>query len=252
MKKFLIIFIALFLVFGFLTKAETASQHDVLINEIAWMGSTNSATDEWLELFNSTSSPVDISGWVLKTADNKLKINLKGAIPAKGFYLLERTNDDSVPGISADLIYKGDLSNSGQYLLLYDNLGNIIDEVNYATKWPAGDNKTKQTMERVDLASWQTSQSPNGTPKAKNSPGAIITPQLKTPVKKMVKELPKQKKSDSNINVAGTTAAVSYPVTLPQETPKKDGSGLTPLNLFLTILGIILVGGGITVWKYLK
>ncbi len=175
MKKVLILlFILLFIPFF----TFGASNSDVVINEIAWMGSTNSANNEWMELFNNTNNIIDLSGWVLKSVDDpsissgqaKLKINLKGVITAKGFYLLERTDDTSVPQITADLIYKGALSNVGQDLKLYDNLNNLIDEVNFPAKWPAGNNTTKQTMERADFTLWQTSKDPNGTPKAQNSP----------------------------------------------------------------------------------
>jgi len=36
---------------------------DVVINELMWMGSTKGASDEWIELRNTTDSSIDISGW---------------------------------------------------------------------------------------------------------------------------------------------------------------------------------------------
>ena len=187
MKKVLL-FLAVFIPLAAFATADAATQNDVLINEIAWMGTANSANDEWIELFNNTDSPIDLSGWILRSADDpsvdsgqvKLKINLKGQIPVKGFYLLERTDDSSVPGITTDLIYKGALTNGGMDLKLYDNLGNPIDQVNYLSGWPAGDNKTKQTMERINGV-WQTSKNPNGTPKTENSTGVISNPQAPPP-----------------------------------------------------------------------
>lgn len=92
------------------------------------------------------------------------------------FFLLERTDDDTVPEIAASQFYTGALKNSGEDLKLYDNSGNLIDEVNCSSGWFAGDNKTKQTMERINPLTlgnspknWQTSQNPGGTPKAENS-----------------------------------------------------------------------------------
>lgn len=167
MKKVFIIFI---LIFAFCTNFTLASQYDMLINEIAWMGTNNSANDEWMELLNTTDNIIDLSGWVLKSSDEKLKINLLGAIPARGFYLLERTDESSAPNIAADLIYKGALSNSGMDLKLYDGFGNLIDQANYLSGWQAGDNKTKQTMERAGLI-WQTSKNALGTPREENSRG---------------------------------------------------------------------------------
>lgn len=169
--------------------AASSGVSSVIINEIAWMGTTISANDEWLELFNDTISPITLDGWILKSADEKLKINLKGLIPSKGFYLLERTDDTTVPDITADLIYKGALNNTGEDLKLYDSLNNLIDGVACPAKWIAGDNATKQTMEafqqaQSDNREWQTSENPGGTPKAQNSSGIIIannpTPTVKS------------------------------------------------------------------------
>jgi len=181
MKKslvFLIIFIfSIFCVFIPITRATNYS--DVVVNEVAWMGTTNSANDEWMEIYNNTANQIDLSGWSIQSSDEKLKIKLKGVISANGFYLMERTDDTSVPNITADLIYTGALSNSGMDLRLYDNLNNLIDEVNNAGEWIAGDNSTKQTMEK-NPAGWQTSEAPGGSPKAQNSAGADIATSIKT------------------------------------------------------------------------
>lgn len=142
---------------------------DVVINEIAWMGTEISYNDEWIELRNKIDSSISLEGWVLKATDGTPEINLTGTILAQGFYLLERTDDNSVPNITADQVYTGALNNNGENLNLYDNLGNLIDAANYQDGWPAGDNSTKQTMERKGVNNWQTSQNPAGTPKAENS-----------------------------------------------------------------------------------
>jgi hypothetical protein len=148
----------------------------LIINEIAWAGTAASYSNEWIELYNGGDRDINLNGWILKSADKTPKISLSGIMPAKGFYLLERTDDETVPGIKADLIYKGALNNKGEDLTLYDNSGNLIDEVNCSSGWFAGDNKTKQTMERIspfasgnNSQNWKTSQSSGGTPKAINS-----------------------------------------------------------------------------------
>lgn len=152
--------------------ALAASNGAVVINEIAWMGTTVSANDEWVELYNPTGQTVNLDSWVLKTADNKLNIKLSGNIGPGSFYLLERTDDESAPSMVADLIYNGALANDGERLQLYDATGVLVDEVNPALNevngWLAGNNTTKQTMERVG-AGWQDSQNPGGTPKAPNT-----------------------------------------------------------------------------------
>ena len=139
----------------------------VVINEIAWMGTDISFNDEWIELYNITDDAINLNGWTLKAEDGMPEIALTGAISGKGFYLLERTDDESVPGISADLIYKGSLGNNGEKLRLFDNFGNLVDEVDCADGWPAGDNEAKLTMEKTNIG-WQASRESGGTPKALN------------------------------------------------------------------------------------
>ncbi len=162
----------------------SGTANEVVINEIAWMGTSVSANDEWLELKNNTDQEIDLTGWALKAADGTPEIALSGTIPAQGYFLLERTDDSSVPDIAADLIYTGALSNGGENLELRDAQGNLVDSVNCSDSWFAGNNTTKQTMERKnpqvagnDSANWQTSQEPGGTPKARNSSGEEVLPE---------------------------------------------------------------------------
>jgi hypothetical protein len=84
---------------------------NVAINEIAWMGRLADANDEWIELHNNTGAPINLSGWTLIAADGTPNITLTGTIPAGGYFILERTDDNSVPGVAADLIYTGALGN---------------------------------------------------------------------------------------------------------------------------------------------
>jgi len=174
-----------------------SSQFDVFINEIAWMGTQNSANDEWLELKNNTAYAINLSGWILQSADEKLKINLSGIILPNNFYLLERTDDNSAPNIKADQIYSGALSNTGDDLWLYDANNSLIDEANFTEKWQDGDNATKQTMERTDKDNWQTSTAAGGTPKFDNS-------EIRIP------------KSETNLNSQNSNIQNATPVIYPR------------------------------------
>lgn len=146
-----------------------AQAADIEINEIAWMGTTGSFNDEWIELRNTTGASISLAGWTLNAADGTPSINLSGSIPANGFFLLERTDDSSVPGIAADLIYSGALENGGETLELRDSGGALVDSV---SGWSAGDNSTKATMERTS-SGWQTATASYdvgfGTPNASNT-----------------------------------------------------------------------------------
>lgn len=151
------------------------SSNDVVINEIAWMGTDVSATDEWIELYNNTSGEIDLTGWTLKAIDGTPEITLSGKIVAHGYFLLERTNDSSVPDTAADQIYAGGLSNTGENLELRDAENNLINLIDCLEGWLTGDNDTKQTMEKTD-SQWQTSLDVGGTPKSQNSCGEEILP----------------------------------------------------------------------------
>ena len=170
--------VAVFLSLFFIASAtQAANPLDVVINEIAWMGTVNLANDEWIELYNNAESPISLDGWQLVAQDGTPKINLSGTIPANGFYLLERTDDTTVPNILSDQIYTGALGNSGENLKLYDSSNNVIDGVDCSAGWLAGLGKPEyKTMERInplvsgsDSSNWQTSQNPGGTPKTENS-----------------------------------------------------------------------------------
>lgn len=168
--KIVLLIITIFAIFLPLL-CSSAQPLDIIINEIAWMGTSVSYNDEWVELYNQADSDINLSGWKLIAKDGIPEIMLNGEINAKSFFLLERTDDNSVANITADQVYTGALSNQGEFLQLIDNQANIIDEIDCPGNWPAGDNQTKQTMERTG-SNWQTSQSPEGTPRAPNSKGA--------------------------------------------------------------------------------
>ncbi len=163
-----------------------AQQRDVVLHEIAWMGTTASANDEWIELFNNTSAAIDLTGWTLVAADGTPSIAIPSGtplIPAGGHYLLERTDDGSVPGVAADHIYTGALGNAGEILELRDGLGVLQDSVN---AWYAGNNTTKATMDRVAplqpgtaASSWSNGPV-DGTPTSSGSDGAACDPPLHT------------------------------------------------------------------------
>jgi hypothetical protein len=159
-------------------KSFAAASKSVVISEIAWMGTTFSASDEWIELYNNTSSSISINGWVIEAQDGAPRILLSGSIPANGYFLLERTDDSTIQSITADQVYsESNFENAGEILFLKDNFNNIIDQVD---SWYAGNNTSKATMERIDTiadgtlsASWanstRTYEGGYGTPQSSSS-----------------------------------------------------------------------------------
>jgi hypothetical protein len=120
----------------------------LLISEIAWAGTLASSSDEWIELYNPGETEIDLAGWQLSD-DGDLSIVLAGMIAAQNYYLLERTNDQTIIDIPADLIYSGSLSNSGEHLSLIAPDGTLIDSANHqGGAWPAGNSESRASMER--------------------------------------------------------------------------------------------------------
>ena len=121
----------------------------IVINEIAWMGTKAQANDEWIELYNKTNSDIDLSGWTLESKNKQPNIMLAGVIPARGYFLLERTASTTTDQLE-NMVYTGALNNAGPDANLYLKNGTTtIDFIAYGSNWFAGDNNEKRTMERV-------------------------------------------------------------------------------------------------------
>lgn len=131
----------------------------VILNEIAWMGSGGDYRDEWIEIRNISDAPMDVSFWKIKDRnDISFEFPRGEIIPSGAVRVIKREGG-----------FGGSLKNSGEHVRLFNALCELEDEAGGA-QWEAGDNMTKQTMER-DLSGfgWHTSASPGGTPGDENS-----------------------------------------------------------------------------------
>ncbi len=192
-------------------KEEQQPSEEVVINEIAWMGTKASTKDEWIELYNTTNEDIDISGWSIYGAKTGKCLNFDSAdgfsttiIKANDYLLYANYQDDvkDFQGNSLVDIWDATISlnnSSPDKIILYDSSncqGKVIDIINQEGNkhWFSGDNKTKQTMERIspkelgsNSANWANNNliirqgfdandnQINGTPKAKNSVSASPT-----------------------------------------------------------------------------
>jgi len=133
--------------------------HSVVINEAAWAGTQADANDEWIELWNPGGADIDLSGWIL-TDGGDVSITLAGSISPGAFFILERGGEDTLSDISANQLYTGGLSNSGEELMLIDPAGGVVDIAGArGQRWPAGTaSPVYASMERasVDPPGWGT------------------------------------------------------------------------------------------------
>ena len=63
--------------------SQTPSHQSVVINEVAWMGTANSANDEWIELKNISAGELDISGWQVVDMAEQIKVRLDGGLAGR-------------------------------------------------------------------------------------------------------------------------------------------------------------------------
>jgi hypothetical protein len=155
MKRFFVSLCLLALVFYPTTTlniplAHAASPGSIVINEIAWMGSADSTSDEWIELYNTTGSLVDLTNWTIDDDNGSAIYTISsGTIPANGYFLIEDSEEST--SVNADAVIAISLGNTGDSLVLKDEIDQAIDTVNsIGGVWFSGDNTNKLTMERID------------------------------------------------------------------------------------------------------
>ena len=155
-----------------------STTREIIFNEIAWMGSPSSSTAEWMEIKNISAAAVSLSGWELLDTLGKIKISFTdsdGTLAPGGLLLLSRGTTTLAGATGATKTYSGDLVNAGDTLALIDPQCDVSDYLDASGLWPAGNNTTKQTLERdADGIGWHTSAQPGGTPGAENSGGPAV------------------------------------------------------------------------------
>ena len=189
---------------------------NVIINEIM-VGQKGAANNEYIELYNPTSSSISMSGWRLsrKTSGGN-EYNLltsfanNSIIQPYSYYLIVHST-----GYTGELFFDAKYSTAqaianDNTIILYSDAGKtIVDQAGYGT---APDNG--RSLERKDDGSWQTSQNIGGTPQAANS---VNTTPLNPPL------------------LGGTEAGAGNPPNPPLE-GRQDGTAstteenTTPLN----------------------
>ncbi len=135
MKKLITVSLFIILLVGMNTAGLfAASKGEVVINEVGWAGTLASSSDEWIELYNSSSSAIDLTGWEI-TGSGLDVDGLSGSISANEYYLIEN-DEDVVSDVDGDNLDSSiSLSNSGETLILRDDSDNEIDQVDCSAGW---------------------------------------------------------------------------------------------------------------------
>ncbi len=131
-------------------EVKAAAPGAVVINEVAWAGSADSANDEWIELYNTTGAAVDLSGWKLRDDGADAFTFPAGATISANSYTLIEDSENAVSNVTAGFMYNMSLANTGDSLQLVDSSAAVIDTVNGSGGvWYAGSSSGFSTMERV-------------------------------------------------------------------------------------------------------
>jgi hypothetical protein len=121
--------------YSYVVTVSTAAAGQVVINELVssnQIGATDAsgAHEDWIELFNTTGSPLNLSGlYVTDDPSNHLKCALPTfIIPAYGFAVIWADEDAGDPG---EIHANFKLSAGGEYVLLCNANGTVLDSIAY-------------------------------------------------------------------------------------------------------------------------
>jgi Lamin Tail Domain len=152
----------------------------VVINEL--MYEPEPPEQEWLELYNTSDGAVDLSNFKIATHGGSVKIKTGSLLAPHDFAVLCKDSSVSRHHYSVkNLVIQSvpSMSNGGDAVALYDNLGNLLDTMNYS---PSYGGNTGRSLERVDYlagndsTNWEESMDTTGaTPGIQNSVAILPT-----------------------------------------------------------------------------
>jgi len=132
-----------------------------------WTGSDSSSADEWIELYNRSTAPVDLSGWTITRGDGEdeevMILISSTVIPPGAVFLIANYDADDPRSRLAwepDLVDAAvSLPNSRLRLRLYDGdpaSGQLVDEADDGSGAPfagsGGDSKSSMVRVSTDMA----------------------------------------------------------------------------------------------------
>jgi hypothetical protein len=157
------------------TIAPGTPPRSVVINEIMYAPSTGEP--EWVELYNRTTSPINLKQWKFSDAATTVTItNSEFEILPNSFIVLAR--DSSILNfynVGSEIIVFNlpALNNTGDAVVIRDSLGVIIDSLSYLSSW--GGSTGGRSLERISAEEISTDPSNWGTSNSvfKATPGLI-------------------------------------------------------------------------------
>jgi hypothetical protein len=166
-----------------------ASSSTLLISEVLYDPLGTEPNEEWIEIFNSTASPIELTGWTINDNLSTDIISPTVTIPAGGCLVIAASSEDfytNYPDFTGDIVFIADgrigngLGNTGDRLILKDGEGTAVDQMSYGTDATAFDpacpdveegHSLERSPPNVDTDTaddWSDQESPN--------PGEVTAP----------------------------------------------------------------------------
>lgn len=151
---------------GTVTVVNTSSFDSLVINEI--MYAPTPSTNEWFEIYNKTSNPVNLANWKWKDATATVNTITTQAItiPANGFAVIcqdsaaVKSAYPNNPGIYIQTGWSS-LNNTGDNIVLFNSAGTVIDSITFTSGW--GGSTNNRSLERISYTAPTNQQSNWGT-----------------------------------------------------------------------------------------
>ena len=147
------------------TASAATDGSNVVINEVYGGGGNSGATytHDFVELYNPTDAPIDLTGWTVTQRSTSDAGNgsaaLSGSIPAKGYFLIQgaKGNGGTEPLPTPDAIGNGlAFGKDGAIARLIDSNHNVVDLVGWGGATPsegspAGKTKNSESVQRREV-----------------------------------------------------------------------------------------------------
>lgn len=135
-----------------------AGSSDIVINEINYKDSPDFEVKDWVELYNNSSTTVDLSEWVFKDEDDLHEFIIPNgtSIAPNSYLVLAQSLVDfqsKFPDVSPVLgDFEFGLSGGGELVRLFDDSGVLVDSVEYDDEapWPTEADGNGPTLELQD------------------------------------------------------------------------------------------------------
>ncbi len=105
---------------------------------------------EWVELYNNDSITYNLQNWVIRDLDSDYHVIESSLTLSPGEYVVIGRNSDAGLNGGVDVDYAASgflLSNTEDEVVLYNDMGNLVDEVVYSNAFPFGNGTSMYIMD---------------------------------------------------------------------------------------------------------